>query len=351
MNGVACVAHESLIAEGQRLLAARHLAEAIHRLRLAEAAGADADRCASGRWMAHMLRGNYERAWQESDAIRTRALPDPHRLWQGESLSGKSVVLRCLHGFGDAVQMLRYVPRLRAIASHVIVEVPPRMLRFVRRFDGVDEVITWGPQAPARSPQWEVQIEVMELPYIFRTQLSDLPLAANYLHLPQSQGPETNPSSQFKVGLEWSAGSWNASRAIPFDLLKPLFTVDGCEFWNLQGGPESQHAESLYSPYLHEDASCRDSIEGLATTIAKLDLVITVDTLAAHLAGSLGVSTWLMLQHEADWRWMHARDDSPWYPSLRLFRQSVPGDWAGVIASVCDALRAQTGAPPHRQVA
>jgi hypothetical protein len=269
-----------------------------------------------------MLRGDFAQAWRASDRIRQRGAPDPHRFWQGEPLAGRRVILRCLHGFGDAVQFLRYAPNLRALASHVTVEVPPRLLELARCFDGVDEVITWDDEAPA----WDVQIEVMELAYFFRTQLTDLPIATRYLRLPASP-----PRSGFRVGLAWTSGDWNPARSIPFPLVQPLLAPPGCEFINLQ-----HHAEPACA--LLPDPQASASVFGLASTIAQLDLAITVDTLAAHLAGALGIPCWVLLQHDADWRWMLNRDDSPWYPSLRLFRQPSPGDWVSVIKAVSSQL-------------
>ena len=117
----------ALLAEAETLLAARRLPDALEAFRRAEAAGADADRCAAGRWLAHILVGDFENAWRESDCIRKRGKPDPHRFWQGEDLNGKRVIVRCLHGYGDAVQFLRYAPLLRRMVSRLIIEVPPRL--------------------------------------------------------------------------------------------------------------------------------------------------------------------------------------------------------------------------------
>ena len=329
----------ALLLRAESLLAGRCLPDAVKCFEMAEAAGADADRCAAGRWMAHMLAGHFQSAWQESDAIRRRDRPDSNRFWQGEDLSGARVIVRCLHGYGDAVQFLRYAPLLRATVSHLIVEVPPRLLELAQCFDGVDHAITWGAEAPVQPPAWNVQLEVMELPYIFRTQLSELPLSTHYLHLlGVSKLPGDRPAST-RVGLAWTAGAWNPARAIPLATLRPLFTLEQCEFWDLSNGPDHEQSAMPAGISMHDDAGCRDSIAGLAATVSQLDLVITVDTLAAHLAGALGVTTWVLLQHEADWRWMHDRTDSPWYPGMRLFRQPVPGDWQSVVASVHQALQ------------
>ena len=265
---------------------------------------------------------------------------------KGESLQNKRVILRCLHGFGDAAQFLRYVPRLRALAAELLVEVPPEMLEIAPCFAGLDFVTTWGAQRPhaekAAAYDWQVQCEIMELPYIFRTQLSDLPLALKYLRLPaETKGlaeQAMGPRRSLRVGVVWAAGGWNPERSIDISLLRPVLLTKGCEFWSLQGGAAQQGWSRLSVPGLRDAADCGDGMMALAATIAHLDLVLTVDTLAVHLAGSMGIPAWVMLQHAGDWRWMVDRSDSPWYPSLRLFRQAAPGDWASVIRSVQHAL-------------
>jgi hypothetical protein len=331
---------DAAICDAEALLSARQLHAASNRLQDAEAAGADPVRCAAGRWMIHMLQGEFELAWQQSDAIAAHGKPDTNRLWRGEPLQGKRVILRCLHGFGDAVQFLRYAPQLRALAGSLVVEVNPRFVELARYFDGVEEVITWGVSAPAEPPQWDVQIEVMELPYLFRSRLCDLPRAQGYLNLPDSQSIEPDPSERFRVGLVWTAGAWNPERSISFSTLHPLLEVAGCEYWDLQESNAQQDSiRSEQTSSLQRNPADGQSIMGLAKRIKELDLVITVDTLAAHMAGALGTPCWLLLQHAADWRWMHERTDSPWYPTLRLFRQQAPGDWAGVIASARESLQ------------
>jgi hypothetical protein len=329
----------------EQLLNQRHLPAALACFDLAQRKGAEPDRCAAGRWMIWMLQGKFEEAWRESDAILRRGAPTPHRFWNGESIRGKRVIVRCLHGFGDAVQFLRYMPALQSVASNVILEVPPRMLSLARCIRGVDQVITWGEAAPPQPPAWDVQIEVTELPYFFRTRQRDLPVATRYLRLPQQaqrsaaaaiRGPES-----IHAGVVWSSGEWNLTRSIPLADLRPLFEDPAVTFWNLQGGEVRNQWRELGSALNLRDtpALCADAgLVPLAAIISRLDLVITVDTLAAHLAGALGRPTWLLLQHAADWRWMHARDDSPWYPSLRIFRQPRQGDWASVVTQLREAL-------------
>jgi len=342
-----------LLAEAEALLAQRS-EKALRVFYQAEVAGANVDTCAAGRWMAQMLAGNFADAWCESDAIWRRGTLDPHRFWNGQPVDGKRVIVRCLHGLGDAVQFLRYLPRLEARAASVVVEVPPALLELAPFIDGVRHVVTWGDRAPLEPPAWDVQLEVMELPYLFRTTLDDLPIAENYLRVSSckpSRGDLTS-SAYPRVGLVWAAGEWNTARSIPFSLVQLLIENCGCEFWNLQGTPASDEWHCLSrSPRLQDAADCRTGVMNLAKTIAELDLVITVDTLAAHLAGAMGRPAWVLLGYAADWRWMTKREDSPWYPSLRLFRQPLPGDWESVIVRITEELRLWEEIRQEQQVA
>jgi hypothetical protein len=344
---------ESLLLDAEQLLDCRDQ-RALRALHHAEQCGADPDRCAAGRWMAHMLAGDFAAAWRESDAIRLRGAPDPHRIWDGKPLEGRHVIVRCLHGLGDAIQFLRYAPRLRSITSSLIVEVPPRLLDFAPCIAGIDQVVTWGLHAPAEAVHWDAQIEVVELPYIFRTDLQELPIAEQYVHLPRSHQQRIatlmGESDRPRIGLVWAAGDWNPSRSIPFPVIEPLESNQNCEFWNLQGGAAHADWQRLpRSSRLRDIAEVGDGVMNLACTIAQLDLVITVDTLAAHLAGAMGVPTWLLLQYSADWRWLANGSASPWYPSLRLFRQPSPGDWHSLIAEVKEELTEWTQLCPSPQ--
>lgn len=332
------------MALAERLLEQRQLSEALAAFGVAEAMGADADQCSAARWKIAMLQGNFEVAWCQSDAIRRRGGFDPHRFWDGEEIQGRRVMVRCLHGFGDAIQLLRFLPRMQALAENVTVEVPPHMLPIASLLDGVDEVITWGEMAPPTPPVWEVQVEVMELPYLFRTTQKELPVAVGYLRVPMSQVTEAaefmGAAEEPRVGMVWASGEWNRSRSIPIECVERIARGGGAQFWSLQGGVARDDAQTLVQAGLLRDAGeCGGGLRVLAAVIANLDLVITVDTLAAHMAGAMGKPVWVLLQHAADWRWMTGRCDSPWYPTIRLFRQSTEGDWGGVIDDVEVELR------------
>lgn len=329
-----------MLARAECALQERNLARALALFHLAEAEGYAPDRCAGGRWMTAMLSGDFAAAWHESDAIRLRRRPDPHRFWQGEDFSCRRVIVRCLHGFGDIVQFLRYAPLLHAHALNIVAECAPRAVDLVRCLPGIDEVATWDSEARAGSPVWDVQVELMELPYIFRSTLADLPAVTPYLDLSQaelehasrllSRGREPN------IGVVWSAGDWNPSRSIPLSLLASVLARPGWTFVNLQGGPvREQWADLSDVANLRDVPELTDAgLVPLAAAIAQLDLIITVDTLAAHLAGALNIPCLLLLQYAADWRWMIDRDDSPWYPSLRLVRQPKPNDWQGAVLNL-----------------
>ena len=338
------------VERAEMLLDLRTLEQARTAFDIAEAAGAEADRCCGGRWHAAMLGGDFEAAWRESDAIRARGVADANRFWTGQPLRGAHVIVRCLHGLGDAVQMLRYAPLLHQIASGVVFELPPRLLPLAPSFRGMGHVISWDSHASRAHPRWDVQVEVTELPYVFRTTVTELPVATRYIDLPpeciQSAAAAmeaqmtSGTSDRPRIGYVWAAGEWNRNRSVPFAIFESLLRTRFVEHWSLQGGPAVEEARDWVDTGKMRNATaiCGDGLLALAAAIANLDLVITVDTLAAHLAGALGKPTWLLLQYAADWRWMTGRTDSPWYPEMRLFRQPSPGNWQAIIGAVRDAI-------------
>jgi hypothetical protein len=343
---------DELLFEAEALLAHREIEDALIRYDAAERLGASADRCAAGRWHCWMLMGKFARAWEESDAIRNRGAIDPHRYWDGSTLTEKRVMLRCLHGYGDAIQFLRYVPFLRRQAAYLTVEVAPALVPLVSLLPGIDRVVSW--EDPL-GPEWDLEIELMELPYLFRSTLDNLPASHGYLHLPDEliersramMGHAVKP----RVGIAWAAGEWNRSRSIAFEWLLPLLSCDSVSFWSLQGGEENavwMNARHHYG--LNDSADLGAGLIPLSGVIANLDLVISVDTMAAHLSGAMGIPTFLLLQRAADWRWMIDRSDSPWYPSMRIFRQLTDGDWPELLSRLKRELM-QWGRSPSRSQA
>ncbi len=298
-----------------------------------------ADRDRFETWVQAMTSGSFEMAWRINDSCGTH-WPSAHRLWHEQSLQGANLVVHAKHGLGDAVQMLQYTQRLRNVSASIQFRVPANLGELLPYFQGVESGITAHPSSYETDRADTIELEMMELPYLFRTRIEDLPLAIDYLAIPEAVSAHyvtgMGRTHKRRIGIVWAGGEWDRERWVPLSLLSPLIANDTYEWWNLQGG--SAAGEGYPLPMRQLFSSSVQGLVALAAIISRLDLVITVDTLAAHLAAALGKPTWLMLKHNADWRWLSGREDSPWYPSLRLFRQPSPGDWRGAIASVGRAL-------------
>jgi hypothetical protein len=317
---------QALFAAGQEKLQQMDVAAALELFRRAEREGFHPDECAAWRWTCHMLTGHFEEAWRESDAIERRGAPDPNRFWDGTSFRGKSVLIRCLHGLGDTIQFVRYVPLIRAEARHVVIEAQPRLKQLLAASEIADDVITWGDP----EPNWDQQIEIVELPRIFRTTLDSIPNTIPYLRVNQTPAEQTEVRPAFTVGVVWTAGDFNPERCIELEELSQLFETPNVTFVSLQAGAEGCESK-LRSSGVSISAEACTSISGAAAVLLDVDLVISVDTMVAHLAGALGVNVWSLIPYRCDWRWMLHREDSPWYPTMRLFRQPEPEDWSSVI--------------------
>jgi hypothetical protein len=296
---------------------------------------------AARRWENYMLQGKFEQAWVESDTITAQGEGGTLDLWDGLPFDGKRVVVRCLHGYGDAIQFLRYARPLKSRAARVIVETHPEMVSLIERLPFADDVITWArPHGIVRS-DWDQQIEVMELPRAFRTTLATIPAEVPYFDIARRSRPRlpasfsTNESRCPKIGLLWASSGWNPARSMAFDDLQPLLDLKGFSFYSFQRGSEWNQLRGN----VFDTAPGAPDILDTAQDLLEIDLLITVDTMAAHLAGALAAPVWTLLPVHADWRWMLDRDDSPWYPTMRLFRQSAQdAGWTCVVHRVREAL-------------
>lgn len=305
---------------------------------MAECDGYDADACAGARWMCHMLLGNFEQAWCESDAISMRGQPDAHRFWDGKPFEGRRVLIRCLHGLGDSIQFIRYAPLIRERARFLAIEAQPAMKRLIEESRLADQVITWG----EAEPRWDQQIEVVELPRVFRTNEASIPNGVPYLHVPSA--PAIAPydgSRPLRVGIVWASSAYNAERSMKLEHMAPLFETPGVEFFSLQAGEERCELDACAARVenLFDGSMC---LLEAAAKLKRLDLLIAVDTMMAHLAGALARPVWTLLPFHCDWRWMMDRQDSPWYPTMRLFRQREPGAWNPVVDAAARSLQALT---------
>ena len=300
-------------------------------------------------WMRHMRSGDWTAAWALSDAaLAARAgtpswhLPRHQQwVWDGTPFDGRRVLVRCYHGLGDTLQFVRFMPRLRAVAREVTVWAQPALLPLLATVGGIDRLVPLDDGAPG--VPYDVDVEIMELAHAFRVTPDTLPREVPYLAMREAASGKRDADGRLHVGLVWSCGDWNREqRSIPFAQLLPLFDLRDVVIHVLQRGPAL--AECPPSLGIHDGS---DDVTEAARRVCALDLVVTVDTMMAHLAGALAVPVWTLLPEPADWRWMAGRDTSPWYPTMRLVRQPRPGDWPAVIARVRDdlAARARQSAP------
>jgi hypothetical protein len=300
-------------------------------------------------WMAAMRRGDWEQAWRLTDSVELprrgaqRAAgfvrQPQHLCWGGTPFAGRSVLVRCEHGLGDTLQFMRFVPPLTRIAQGVHVMVQPLLLDLFAGAPQLGNVHNgWTDWCPP--PLHEVEIEIMELAYALRATVDTVPPPYPFLaERVRGRLPVVLPhGGALRVGLVWAASDWDTTRSVPLALLQPLLHVQGVRWFSLQQGSAAEDPLIERSGMVALSPHTR-GIAAAAAAMLELDLVVTVDNMVAHLAGTLGRPTWVLLKKHADWRWMDGRADSPWYPSVRLFRQSRDGDWRAVVAQVTGELQ------------
>jgi Flp pilus assembly protein TadD len=297
-----------------------------------------------------LRQGRYAEGWRSLEARNWNAalaarLAVPR--WQGESLSGKSLLIGYEAGHGDMIQFCRYAGVLKARgASRIALVCHPALKTLFATLGGVDTVIAFDEHLPGSG--WDFWTPPLSIPYYCNTCIETIPAAIPYLHaLPHrvAKWSASIPSDGIRVGLVWKGSVQfenDADRSIPrLDLLAPLGAVAGVRFVSLQkGAGEDEAAQPPAGLALVHLGSQIEDFADSAAIVASLDLVICVDTAIAHLAGALGKPCWVMLPYyKTDWRWLTGRTDSPWYPeSLRLFHQPDMGNWLAVIAEVRTAL-------------
>jgi len=292
-------------------------------------------------WTDELRSGNLQHAWKISDkrlreycasgTIKHTGERHFQRIWRGEDLRDRSVLVRCYHGLGDTIQFIRFAKPLREIAREVVVWGQPELLALLSQVDGVDHAFPLHDGTPDFA--YDVDIEVMELAHALRATPELISGRVPYFPVPHRQIARASLTASLSVGLVWEAGNWDSRRCVPPHLLARLPAATGVRLRSLQQGPGRRMAAAIPAA----DIAVPD-IQSLAATIKSLDLVITVDTMVAHLAGALGAPVWTMLHADCDWRWPKAGRQSLWYPTMRLFHQRTAGDWTGVIQEVTEEL-------------
>jgi tetratricopeptide (TPR) repeat protein len=279
----------------------------------------------------------YELRWKRKNAPRNF----PRPLWQGEALWGRRILLHAEQGLGDTLQFLRFVPLVVAAGGRVILDVPHTLGRLASQIPGLDALTLGG----GSLPEFDLHSPLMSLPRVLGITLENLPIAVSYLEAPQPARQKAAaldwPAEGLRVGVAWMGSPRQASnqqRSIRLTELAPLLGLAGTHFFSLQLGDGVEQLADAPLP-IFDLAPYTADMADTAAQMEQLDLVITVDTAVAHMAGVLGRPVWLLLPRVPDWRWMLERDDSPWYPSMKLFRQQKSGDWASVVDRVRDQLQ------------
>jgi len=296
--------------------------------------------------LALLLRGDFERGWPKYEVRNRRnaAAIDPRLLakfWDGSNLAGRRILLLGEQGLGDTIQFIRYVPLIEQIGGDVrIVCQPPLRTLFATQF-GAGRVSTFEQPLPA----FDVCCPLMSLPHLLGTTEQTIPRNVPYLRADPDLGKvwshRLSDRAGFRIGLAWAGNPTfgnDRNRSIPAPMFAPLRDVAGVTFVSLQKGPTTSATTNLA---LLDFTSDLNDFADTAAAIANLDLVISVDTAVAHLAGALAKPVWTMIPFAPDWRWQLHRTDSPWYPTMRLFRQPRRGDWESVIRSVVTAIAEQ----------
>jgi tetratricopeptide (TPR) repeat protein len=275
-----------------------------------------------------------EQRWRRRGFASPHAIAQPQ--WQGEALDGRTLLLHAEQGLGDAIQMLRFVPALAARGA-VLLEVPASLRRLADRFAPAVTVLTAG----AARPAFDLHCPLPSLPFALKLGLADIPAGVPYLHPDAADAAVWRARLAdvpgLRVGLAWAgnpAYAADSRRSIRPDRLAVLADLPGVAFVSLQRDASAPIA-------LHDRTGDLRDLADTAALIAALDLVVSVDTAVAHLAGALGKQVWLLNRFDTCWRWLRARTDSPWYPTLRQYRQARPGEWDGVLAAVRDDLAAR----------
>jgi tetratricopeptide (TPR) repeat protein len=304
------------------------------------------------RALAWLQAGDFQQGWPEYEwrwqAKEMFSLRFPQPRWDGSPLHGQTILLVAEQGLGDTLQFIRYAPLVQERGGCVLLACQPSVLPLVSRCPGIDRLL---PQGSAL-PSFDVWVPLLSLPGILGTSLATIPAPIPYL-FPDAERidawrQELSPSNGFKIGIAWDANPrfrrLNYKRCIPLAEFAPLGRLEDVRLFSLQKGPGAEQLRTLAGRFPVTDLGSRlDEGSGAfldtAAVMQSLDLVVTADISIAHLAGAMGLPVWVALPLNAHWTWLREREDSPWYPSMRLFRQQEWGNWAEVFARLAAALQ------------
>ncbi|MBF0358332.1 MAG: tetratricopeptide repeat protein [Magnetococcales bacterium] len=290
-----------------------------------------------------LLMGDLENGWREYEWRKQSIdanLQQP--VWDGSMLNGETVLLLCEQGFGDDIQFIRYAEVVKERGAKVVLLAPKPLEALFKTVSHVGSLIS----DPAKLPSFDYQVSLLSLPFIFATTLATIPAEVPYLHADPVReikfSEQLRVLTGLKIGIAWRGSPTHKNdqnRSIKPSMLAQLLSVEGCSFVGLQNDTTDDELKMLSGNGNFFDISGNlDCFADTAAVISGLDLVISVDTSVAHLAGALGRATWLMLPVVPDWRWLLEQETTPWYPTLRLFRQSAPKNWQTVVEKITKEL-------------
>jgi hypothetical protein len=297
-----------------------------------------------------LLRGDFPKGfeqyeWRRSKICSRRVFTQPE--WDGGPFPGKTLLLHAEQGLGDTLHFIRYAPLVRELGGRVVVECQKPLAHLLDSIAGIDALVPEGDPLPP----FELHTPLLSLPHLLGTTEATVPAVVPYLS-PEPSAVDVwrqrlGRGEKLKVGLVWagSPGHKNdRNRSIPFKLLRPLLEMPGIRFFALQVGERASDIEAARLQGSIDDISPNlNDFADTAAALSMLDLLISVDTAPAHLAGALGRPVWLLLPFSPDWRWKMDREDSLWYPTMRLFRQPTQSDWLSTIRRIRDELAALVG--------
>jgi tetratricopeptide (TPR) repeat protein len=300
--------------------------------------------CRLSRAMLLLLRGQYALGWNEYEARfdvpRTMARKEYGKpVWDGQDPEGRTILLYCEQGFGDAIQFVRYVPILAERGATVILECRKELVKLFASVRGASQIVT----PDEELPDFDVYRGLMSMPLFSATTLETVPAEVPYLRADRTQIKRwkriIEPGAGVRVGLVWAGATGygnDHNRSLRLEQFALVARkVPEARFYSLQKGDAAQQVRGKPGGMKVIDLSAElNDFSDTAAAIENLDLVISVDTAVAHLAGALGKATWTLLPFSPDWRWMLEREDTPWYPTMKLFRQPAPKDWESVIDRV-----------------
>lgn len=302
------------------------------------------------RGLALLLKGNFKEGWPEyvwrfGQNIEKNASYNNFTkpLWDGSSLKGKRIVVSSEQGAGDCIQFIRYLPLLKELGAYIIFECYGKLLKLFDGFNSIDFLVE-GPFPAESDIAYDYFVPLLCLPQIFKTNtdtiIKNTPYIASNPELVKQWGNKIN-SDSFRVGIVWEGTRTHfndRNRSFDLSVFEPLTSMSGVSLYSLQKEITSEQSNLLEEMNIIALGDSLEDFSYTAAAIENLDLLISVDTAVVHLAGAMGKPVWTLLPFVPDWRWLLKRDDSPWYPTMRLFRQTRPGDWKSVIIQIKDEL-------------